>query len=118
MLIKDIKVDFSHQDDRGSLYQLMHNNIGQVNVLKSKKGTVRGDHYHKISTESFFVVTGQVEVVCSKNGEDEKSIFSEGDFFQISPYIMHSMRFPEDCILVAMYDICIEKEDGSKDIYN
>ena len=27
------------------------------------------------------------------------------------------MSFPEDCVLVAMYDIPVEHEDGTKDIY-
>ena len=38
-------------------------------------------------------------------------------FFEISPNIIHSMDFIEDCIMVAMYDKCVEKSDGTKDIY-
>lgn len=118
MLISDIPVDFCHADDRGSLTQLAHNSIGQVNVLISRKDTIRGNHYHKISTESFYVVSGSVEVIGFNDSETEKRIFKRGDFFQIKPYVVHSMIFPEDCILVAMYDICVEKVDGTKDIYH
>lgn len=118
MLIERITPDFSHADDRGSLVQLVHGACDQINVLKSHKGTVRGDHYHKISTESFFVVSGSVEVTCSEKGEQETAVFFEGDFFRIRPYVMHSMRFHEECTLVAFYDICVEKADGTKDIYS
>ena len=118
MLIKDIHTDFQHADDRGSLTQLAHDSIGQVNVLVSRKGTTRGNHYHKISTESFYVVNGCVEVKCSKGDTVEDRVFSTGDFFQIKPYVMHSMMFSEDSVLVAMYDVCVEKDDGTKDIYN
>ena len=117
MLITDIPVDFCHDDDRGSLTQLAHNSIGQVNILVSRKGSIRGNHYHKISTESFYVVSGSVEVSGFKDNETDKRFFKTGDFFQIKPYVVHSMTFPEDCVLVAMYDICVEKVDGTMDIY-
>lgn len=117
MLIKDLQTDFFHKDERGSLTQLLHENCGQVNVLISYAGTSRGNHYHKIATESFFVVSGSVEVTCTLNKESEVRTFREGDFFQISPSIVHSMSFREDCTMVAMYDICVEKEDGTKDIF-
>ena len=121
MLIEDLRVDFAHGDERGSLVQLLHERCGQVNVLKSVKGTVRGNHFHRISTESFYVVSGSVEVSCEGKGDKagkETRVFSEGDFFRIPPDVLHSMTFPEDCVLVAIYDICVEKEDGSKDIWN
>jgi mannose-6-phosphate isomerase-like protein (cupin superfamily) len=116
-MIRELKADFSHTDERGSLFQLTHEAPEQVNVLISKKGTSRGNHYHKISTESFFVVSGSVEVTCSKENETEVRCFHSGDYFQIPPYTAHSMRFAEDCVMVAMYDICIEKENGEKDIW-
>lgn len=118
MLISEIKTDFHFSDDRGSLTQLSHEKIGQVNILVCKKATIRGNHYHKVSTESFYVVSGCVEVMCYKDDMKEEKTFKTGDFFQIKPFIVHSMSFPEDCILVAMYDICIEHSDGTKDIYN
>lgn len=118
MLIETLSVDFSHADDRGSIVQLLHNNCNQINVLMSYKGIIRGNHYHKIATESFYVVSGSVEVSCTKELDVEIKTFSTGDFFRIRPYIVHSMIFPEDCVLVAIYDVCVEKEDGTKDIYN
>ena len=35
----------------------------------------------------------------------------------ISPYTVHSMEFPEHCVMVQLYDRCVEREDGTKDIY-
>lgn len=42
---------------------------------------------------------------------------SQGGFFEIEPRVIHRMRFPENCVLVAMYDVPIERPDGTKDIY-
>lgn len=116
-MIKRIKADFSFVDNRGELTQLVHGGYQQVNVLFTRKGVERGGHYHKQSTECFFVVNGSVTVSCSYKGKTKLETFCKDDFFQITPFVIHSMYFPEDCILVAMYDKCVELEDGSRDIY-
>lgn len=132
-MIKIRNTDFNFKDDRGELTQLVHDGFKQFNVLESKKDVVRGGHYHKVSTEAFFVVRGSVEVGyymtddAPKNensddtpvgSENEKKItFSQGDFFEVTPYTVHSMYFPEDCIMAQMYSVCVEAPDGSKDIY-
>lgn len=116
-IYEKLKVDYDFCDERGHLTQLVHDGYKQVNVLESKKGVKRGGHYHKISSEAFFVVSGCVEVTL-KNGEEKKTIkFSKNDFFLILPKIVHSLYFLDDCILVAMYDIPVELPDGTKDIY-
>ena len=109
--------DFEHADGRGKLSQLTHGGYRQINVLSSKKGVTRGGHYHKASHEAFFVADGSVAVTFAKDGETETVTFEENAFFEIPPLVSHSMYFPEDCILVAMYDIPVEKGDGTKDIY-
>lgn len=111
------KVDFSYEDDRGSLNQLVHAGYEQVNVLFSKAGVVRGGHYHKQSTECFFVVDGSVEVTARHDEEEKKYVFRKNDFFQVNPNVIHSMHFTENCTLVAMYDKCVELTDGTKDIF-
>lgn len=116
-LIELRKVDFCFEDKRGFLTQLVHEGFNQVNVLYTKKGEIRGKHYHKISVEVFYIVNGSVEVEASKENCTEKYVFNKGDFFQIKPHVIHSMFFLEDCLMVQMYDRCIEKYDGTKDIY-
>lgn len=111
------KVDFSFEDNRGSLNQLVHTGYEQVNVLFTKAGVKRGGHYHKRSTECFFVVDGSVELTVKRDEEEKQYLFKKNDFFQINPFVVHSMTFYEDCTLVAMYDKCVELEDGTKDIF-
>lgn len=117
-LYKLLNADFEHEDDRGKLVQLVHDGYKQVNILYSNKGTLRGRHYHKISNEAFYVISGSVNVKLSRDGVTEQVIFKKGDFFLIPPYTMHSMNFEEDCVMAAMYDIPVEKENGEKDIYS
>lgn len=117
-LYKLLNVDFKHEDDRGKLVQLVHDGYKQVNILYSNKGTLRGKHYHKISNEVFYVISGSVNVELNRDGVTEQVIFKKGDFFLIPPYTTHSMNFEEDCVMAAMYDIPVEKENGEKDIFN
>lgn len=116
-MIEEKKVDFSYVDDRGSLNQLVHCGYEQINVLYTKKGVERGGHFHKQSTECFFVVSGSVVVTAKRDGSEKIYTFSKDSFFQVNPYVIHSMYFPEDCIMVAMYDKCVELGDGTKDIF-
>ena len=117
MLYRDVSVDFQFEDDRGVLVQLVHQGYSQVNILRTKAGVFRGGHFHKVSRELFYVLSGSVEVQLKKGDEEEKHNFSAGAFFEIQPYVLHSMTFYEDCTMVVLYDQCVECENGEKDIY-
>lgn len=112
-----LAADFEHADERGKLTQLTHGGFRQINVLETVSGVTRGGHYHKVSREAFFVASGSVAVTFTKDGETETRTFVRGEFFLIPPFVSHSMFFPEDTVLVAMYDVPVEKDDGTKDIY-
>ena len=111
------KIDFQHIDERGSLTQLVHDGFKQINVLQSNEGTRRGAHFHKRAVEAFYVFEGSVEVTLWNINSREVVIFKQGDFFEIHPYILHDMFFPEYCLMIQMYDIPIENDDGTKDIF-
>lgn len=113
-MLKIIKTDFEFTDERGALVQLIHEGYRQINVITSKKGVVRGHHYHKLNEEAFYVVSGLLEV--DVNGETAR--FGAGDFFGIEAYDMHSFQFLEDTVLVSMYSGGVELPDGTKDIFS
>jgi mannose-6-phosphate isomerase-like protein (cupin superfamily) len=116
-LYERLTVDFEHADDRGKLVQLLHDGYKQVNVLRTNKGVTRGGHYHKICREAFFIISGSVEVSFKNRDQLECVTFQADDFFRIDPYVVHSMFFLEDCVMVQMYDVPVEQQDGTKDIY-
>lgn len=63
------------------------------------------------------MISGSVDVVFKEKDEEKRVTFKEGEFFEIVPFVLHNMYFPEDCLMVQMYDIPVENEDGTKDIY-
>ena len=116
-LVQVLQTDFEHSDERGRLTQLVHEGFRQVNVLTTKRGVTRGGHFHKVSREAFYVVSGSVEVALKTAERSECAVFRAGDFFAVGPYVVHSMFFPEDCVMVQMYDRPVEQPNGEKDIY-
>jgi UDP-2-acetamido-2,6-beta-L-arabino-hexul-4-ose reductase len=52
-----------HEDQRGSFAELIHTRgAGQVSVSVSKKGVVRGNHFHDTKMEKFIVVHGRARI--------------------------------------------------------
>ena len=109
--------DFSFQDERGFLFQLVKDGWKQVNVSKTVKGTFRGGHYHKLTREAFFIIEGALNAVLEKGDKTERHSFKTGDFFVIESYVVHSFTFTVDTLMIALYDIGVEKADGSIDIF-
>ncbi len=129
-LFEKLSPNFRHIDERGELVQLVQDGFIQMNVLKTHKGVCRGGHYHSHVKEAFYVIEGCVEVTLSLNIvansmrnqqplklNENKHLFYKGDFFLIPPGVLHSLFFPEDCIMVALYDKCVIGKDGEKDIH-
>lgn len=115
-MITILKPDFEYGDDRGLLVQLVHEGYRQVNMCFSKGGTERGGHYHALNRETFYIVSGSLEINLSADGKTERYSFSKGDMFAVEKNILHSLSFKEDTTMIVMYDNGVELPDGTKDI--
>lgn len=117
-LIEILTPDFTFTDDRGTLTQLVSGGYSQINAVFTKAGKQRGRlHYHKENKEAFFIISGRVRVTAQKDGETQENVFSSGDMFMINEYVRHDFQYLEDTYLVGMYSGCVQKADGTKDIY-
>ena len=116
-LVQILQTEFEYADDRGKLTQLVHEGYQQINVLFSKQGVTRGSHFHRICREAFYVLSGSVEFTLKTAAAEETVVFRADDFFAIEPGVSHSLFFPEDCVMVQMYDRPVELPDGGKDIH-
>lgn len=115
--IKFIKPDFIHKDSRGSLTQLVSGNKwSQVNYIESSPGAIRGNHYHKINRELFYVAKGRFFLVLEAENTKLTYDMVAEDLFIIEPLVRHSFEYVEETILITMYDKGVELEDGKKDI--
>jgi len=118
-LIKILTPDFSFEDERGVITQLCHEGYNQINAVYSKKGALRGRmHYHKDNEESFFIISGSARVIVKNGADEEEYVFSTGDMFMIPRFVRHHFVYLEDTYLIGMYSGCVERGDGTKDIYS
>ena len=108
--------DYVHSDERGTLKQLFSEGFRQVNVITSRKGVVRGGHYHVHNTEAFYIISGSGKVVLSKDGCEETYAFEKGSYFQIGQGVVHTFSFTEDTVLVSMYSLGVEMDGREMDI--
>ena len=78
-----------NEDARGRIVDVFYkSNIDHVAVIDSKKGSIRGNHYHKVSTQHILITKGSLEYWYKKLDSDDKPDFvllQEGDIF---PYIL------------------------------
>lgn len=116
-MIQILKPDFEYEDQRGKLTQLVRKGFSQFNIIFSKAGTFRGNHYHKENREAFYVISGSFDVTVKKDGKTEVFTFSQYDMFLIPPLVNHSFFYHTDTLLASMYDIGVELANGRKDIF-
>jgi dTDP-4-dehydrorhamnose 3,5-epimerase-like enzyme len=115
-VIEILKPNFEFADERGQLTQLVRSGYSQINVVRSKGGAVRGGHCHKLNKEAFYIIEGTLELTLRKDGFEEKYQFKNGDMFVIDELVFHDFHFLSDTVLVGMYNIGVELENGEKDI--
>lgn len=111
--------EFSFKDERGILRQLISSQHGfkQINWATSKKGVSRGGHFHKIVTETFYLIKGRVKVHIKnmKTHEEQNKVFEIGDIFIIEPYDKHTVEALEDSEWVAFFNEQINNGDIYKE---
>jgi quercetin dioxygenase-like cupin family protein len=112
-MIEILKPDFEHSDERGTLTQLVSGGYTQINVIFTRKGSIRGRmHYHRENYEAFYLISGKLRLKTSENFCE----FTRGDMFRIPPNVGHSFEFLDDTLLVSMYSLGVELADGTRDI--
>lgn len=107
-------------DERGWLAEILNSEppvtIGVVHFSVSKKGAVRGNHFHRIKTEWLLVTSGAGTAFFEDNATKEKSELTASGIrpvlIKISPNITHAIVNSGD---EPMHLIAIESEKYSSE---
>lgn len=89
-----------HKDDRGKIADIFYKqNIQHSAIIDSKPNVVRGNHYHKETTQHMLITQGSMEYwyknIDDKN--DAKMIkLNKGDYISTPPYEIHALKIGED----------------------
>ena len=115
-LYRIIQNYFKHVDSRGSLVGLINiGSWGEVNIINSDAGTIRGGHYHKATEECFFILSGKILVKFRMPVKDnldliEEVVFNSGDVFIVHANVEHTFEVLEDSQWINLLDKPLDKE--------
>ncbi len=105
-----MKLNCSFKDDRGEIIDIfVKSPKDHCSIITSKKGAVRGNHFHKKSTQYTFVVSGRFKLFRAKVDEEgnlkEKvkiDIVEKNELIEHPPYESHTLVSETDeAVLLA-----------------
>ena len=88
------------EDERGKIADIFYKkNINHVAIIHSEPNVMRGNHYHKQSTQHMLITKGSLEYWHKPAGSDEPPkmvLLKEGDFVSTPPNELHTLIIRED----------------------
>jgi len=93
------------EDDRGLIADIFYNNqINHVNIIESNPGAIRGNHFHRLTTQHIFIISGSLEYWYSEEqGRASNFIVAHpGDLVTSGPGEIHAMKVLDDnCVFMS-----------------
>ena len=88
----------SFEDNRGIIKDILFREpVDAITLIQSKKGVVRGNHYHKDTTQWVYVLSGQLQSLTQKENEPVvEQIVDSGDLTVAEPMEKHTLVAVED----------------------
>lgn len=95
------KIEPAFVDERGSIWDLLTTEeVHHVGFLISKKGSIRGKHYHKEQKQYTLVLNGKVRIVVKNlldvNAKLETYDLQKMEMVLVPPFHYHSIEVLED----------------------
>lgn len=112
-MMPEIEPEFIIEDPRGRLIQVTSKSIWkQLNVIIRKKGTLGGGHYHKKTSEFFYVFSGKLilKIYSLSDCKTSSSVVKQGSCFEVIPMQQHYMKFQEDTALIVLYSEAFDQQ--------
>ena len=99
-LPKKVKVKLAgdFKDQRGKITNIANTLFRSCAIIKSKKNSIRANHYHKKDWHYCYVLKGKIEYYYRKHNSNlkvKKITIKSGELFFTPPMIDHAMKFPE-----------------------
>lgn len=99
------KIDPVHTDERGTIVDLLNEKLNHVGLIVTEKDAIRGNHYHKLSIQYTYVLSGKFEVLIAKSDSPtnvKKIILGPGEIIIIPPGIIHQFKALEKATIIDM----------------
>lgn len=118
--MKKITLPISYQDGRGIIRDILSGvAIDAITVITSKKGAVRGNHYHKKTHQYDYILKGSLLCVSRKGerGRKLKRILNAGDLMYHAPGERHGYKALKDTEFLTFTYGPRRGMDFEKDVY-
>ena len=105
MIVKNIYTELKEplemfEDERGKIMDIFYKDeIQHVAQIDSQPNVIRGNHYHKETTQHMLMIAGSMEYWYKKVGSDEKPkmvLLKKGDLISTPPLEIHTLKIGQD----------------------
>ena len=101
------KAKIVHEDSRGYIADILNDKlIRHIGIITCRKGSVRGQHYHKSQKQYTFVVSGKIKVVIrnlkNKKQKNEQFVLGAMDIIAIPAMHYHLIEALEDSTILTL----------------
>ena len=96
--------EISYSDERGIIVDLITDNvINSVAYLTLNKGFVRGNHYHKYTTQYNYIISGKLLMITQKGDQEKvKVILEKGGLGMTAPMEKYALYALEDTEIMLL----------------
>jgi dTDP-4-dehydrorhamnose 3,5-epimerase-like enzyme len=118
MKLEHREVNF--EDARGSITDIFVNEPKQhCTIIVTHKGGIRGNHFHKLSRQHDFIISGRLEVFFrqTQNSGVERAVIGPGDLVTWDPNVAHEFIALEESVMITFVDGVRGGLDYEKDTY-
>jgi len=93
----------AHKDARGMIVDILDGiPVECVTILSSKRGSVRGNHYHKKTIQYTYVLNGRLKLYVQNPGQRIRTrLVRQGDLIITPPLERHALEAIEDSVIIA-----------------
>lgn len=93
------------QGEGGVVFSLVNETIKSAGLVRSPKGSVGGNCYHRRNWHYRYILKGGLEYYYRPAGSHEKPVYckiTQGQMFYTPPLVEYAMVFAEDCELLCL----------------
>lgn len=117
--MKVIQIKTTHQDERGEIKDIIEQiDFNGATIIESKKGSIRGNHYHKKTIQYIFVLSGKLKAKSKKVDKSMVEVVVEpGDLISHEQLEAHCFEAIEDSLFLVLSSGLRTGKDYEKDTY-
>ena len=116
------KIEPAFEDERGSIADIFYKHpLNHVGVVHSNPGAIRGNHYHKETTQHMYIMKGSLRYYYQMLNNDQSPVKSivinEGELVTTPPLEVHAIEILESNIFIVFSEGLRGGKDYEKDTF-